>query len=484
MNGELLISNTSLLVLNYNTVHAFNISNSSAPSPLWSFDVSDNTSILSSRLFDNALYMITQQYTDYTTPCPIEPLVREGSPVVTIRCLDIYHPTAIVESDTTYTVFKIEPATGKILNSTSFIGSAESSVVYMSPNSIYLTYTYQGNYTSIMIDFFLMNDDLISPEVTSKLTKLKTYDISAEAKYVELTSIIDKYQQGLDTDDRTRVETELQNRMTAYYKEHSREFILTGIVKIDQETLEYEAIGAVPGYPLNQFALDEYNTNLRIATTIGSNWWLGFGNSQETTNDVYVLDSEMRTIGSVIDLGLSESIYSVRFIGNAGYIVTFLQTDPFYVLDLSNPRAPEVEGELKIPGYSSYLHPISKTIVLGVGQEDGKVKLSLFDVSNPQFPQEVSKYTLDEYWTEVSTNHHAFMIDTEHSVFFLPGSNSGYVFSYAGDQLSLTKAVGEVQARRALYIDNYLYVIGDNEIVILDENNWERVKDLQLSNTN
>ena len=85
-------------------------------------------------------------------------------------------------------------------------------------------------------------------------------------------------------------------------------------------------------------------------------------------------------------MGKDERIYSARFIGDKGYLVTFKQVDPFYVLDLSNPKKPEIKGELKIPGYSSYLHPISDDLILGIGKEGSVVKVSLFDVSDPTNP--------------------------------------------------------------------------------------------------
>ena len=122
---------------------------------------------------------------------------------------------------------------------------------------------------------------------------------------------------------------------------------------------------------LDEFALDEYQGNLRVATTIGaSRNFFGFGfNSADSVSDVTVLDANLKELGAVQDLGKSEQIYSVRFIQDKGYVVTFRQTDPFYVLDLTNPNSPRLRGELKIPGFSSYLHPISKDEILGIGRE-------------------------------------------------------------------------------------------------------------------
>jgi uncharacterized secreted protein with C-terminal beta-propeller domain len=234
---------------------------------------------------------------------------------------------------------------------------------------------------------------------------------------------------------------------------------------------------------LNQFSLDEYKGDLRAATTIGESffgWGFGSGRSSETVNDVYILGDNMKIGGSVIDLGKGERIYSVRFIEDKGYVVTFKQIDPFYVLDLADPQNPKKSGELKIPGYSSYLHPITKDKILGIGEENNQVKVSLFDVSDPVDPKEIAKYNLDEYWSEISQTHHAFLLDAEHEIFFLPGSKGGYIFSYAGDGLNLAKTVSETTVKRAIYLDNYLYVIGENSLVVLDEKNWERVGDLEL----
>ena len=173
-------------------------------------------------------------------------------------------------------------------------------------------------------------------------------------------------------------------------------------------------------------------------------------------------------------------IYSARFIGNRGYLVTFKQIDPFFVVDLSNPRKPEVSGQLKIPGYSSYLHPLADNLILGVGKEDQTVKLSLFDVSNPSEPKEVGRYVLSEYWTEILSTHRAFLHDSKHRVFFVPGSAGGYVMSYENNNLVLRKAVSQINAKRAVYIDDYLYIVGDNEIRVIDEKSWVESATLDL----
>ena len=113
-----------------------------------------------------------------------------------------------------------------------------------------------------------------------------------------------------------------------------------------------------------------------------------------------------------------------------------------------------------------------------MGQEESQVKISLFDVTKPENPFEVAKYLLDEYWTEVSSTHHAFLLDDRHQVFFLPGGKGGYIFSYKDNLLNLTRAVSETNVRRAIYINDYLYIIGDDKIVVLNEADWEKVNEL------
>ena len=347
----------------------------------------------------------------------------------------------------------------------------------MSPNALYITYTQYKAITKIFYDFFNeKGKDLLSAETLERLKKLNDYDISLSAKFTELQVILQNYYNSLGADDRLRIENEVANRLSQYVKERARELETTGIAKIGTQELNVLSTGEVPGRPLNQFSLDEYENNLRIATTTSG----GLFGGGESVNDVYVLGGDMQRLGAVTDLGKGERIYSVRFIDDKGYVVTFRQIDPFYVLDLSTPANPIVKGELKIPGYSSYLHPITKDKILGVGQEGSQVKVSLFDVGNPQNPTEVGKYLLDEFWSDILDTHHAFLLDDRHEVFFLPGSKGGYIFSYKDNVISLVKAVADISARRAIYINDYMYIVGDDKVVVLNEADWEKVNELSF----
>lgn len=481
-SGELLLSGNNLIILSDQyprKIYSYNVSNPANPTEKWVHDLKDNNEVVASRLYQGKLYLVTRTQINSLNPCPIIPLIVRGANI-SIPCSEIYHPRTPVPADVTYTAFTINTDSGAVDKHVSFIGSSSESIVYMSENAIYISYFYPGDFLAYFVSFLGENKDLYPMEIANRLAKLQTYDISSQAKMTEMSQILEQYQSSLDDDASLKLDNETENRIQEYGKKHSRELGKTGLVKISVNGLNVQASGAIPGRPLNQFSLDEYQNNLRVATTVGDSWW-GFGDGrQESANDVYVLDSNLNQIGSITDLGLTERIYSARFIGERGYLVTFRQTDPFYVLDLSNPRAPKMTGELKIPGFSSYLHPLKDNQILGVGQENGRVKLSLFDVSNPTSPQELAKYNLTDYYSEVSNNHHAFQQDAKHQIFFLPGGQGAYIFSYQGNNLRLVKALAQVQARRALYINDFLYIVGDQKITVLDENTWETAKELDF----
>jgi len=199
------------------------------------------------------------------------------------------------------------------------------------------------------------------------------------------------------------------------------------------------ATGKVPGYLLNQFSIDYYNNHLRIATTINARWGLNditdeWEQVEESKNQVYVLKKqgdEFMITGSVEDLGITERIYSVRFLGERGFIVTFKVIDPLYTLNLSDPFNPYKVGELKIPGYSNYLHPVEDKYLLAVGQDvDVKsgaltgLQISLFDVSDLSNPLQVQKKVIRGSSSDAQYDHHAFRYLPLSKVLILPVSNT------------------------------------------------------------
>ncbi len=198
--------------------------------------------------------------------------------------------------------------------------------------------------------------------------------------------------------------------------------------RLDGASVTADGTGVVPGYILNQFSMDEQDGYFRIATTSGESW----RNDQFTSlNHLYVLDKDLKVVGKVEGLAARETIKSVRFIGNRAYLVTFRTTDPLFVIDLEVPAEPKVLGELKIPGYSEYLHPYGENLLMGIGKDAVAIgdnafylglKLSMFDVSDPANPVELHTLIIGDRGTqsEVTWNHKAFLVDSENGLFGMP----------------------------------------------------------------
>jgi uncharacterized secreted protein with C-terminal beta-propeller domain len=196
-------------------------------------------------------------------------------------------------------------------------------------------------------------------------------------------------------------------------------------ISISDGSIDYVASGNVTGWLLNQFSMDEYKGYFRVATTVGDAWEGG------SRNNVYVLNYNMEVIGSLEDLAKGETIYSARFIARRCYLVTFKKIDPFFVIDLSDPTAPKVLGELKIPGYSDYLHPYDVNHIIGLGKDTYDmgdfawyqgVKLSLFDVTDVANPKEISKFIIGDRGTESEAlhDHKAFLFDKDRNLLVIP----------------------------------------------------------------
>jgi len=212
----------------------------------------------------------------------------------------------------------------------------------------------------------------------------------------------------------------------------------------DEGKISFAGAAIVPGNILNQFSMDEYKNNFRIATTVENygSFEIGTATSNRSTSNVYVLDNDMKVVGSIEGIAPDEKIYSVRFMGDKGYMVTFKYVDPLFVMDLSDPTNPKILGKLKIPGYSDYLHPIDETHLLGIGKdanelEDAEkvhsqgaiyytaikgIKMAIFDVSDVSNPKEVAKYVVGDRGTESEalTNHKAILFDKEKELLVFP----------------------------------------------------------------
>lgn len=202
--------------------------------------------------------------------------------------------------------------------------------------------------------------------------------------------------------------------------------------------IDYEARGKVPGTILNQFSMDEHEGFFRIATTKGNLWGSG---ENVSTNNLYTLNlSDMNIAGEIENIAPGEKIYSTRFMGDRGYMVTFKKVDPLFAFDLSDPYNPKILGKLKIPGYSDYLHPYDENHIIGFGkdavaasEEDTSrrnldfawyqgMKIALFDVSDPTNPKQLFTELIGDRGTQSDLlyDHKALLFDREKNLLAFP----------------------------------------------------------------
>ena len=299
---------------------------------------------------------------------------------------------------------------------------------------------------------------------------------------------------------------------------------------ISKGKVRHEATGEVEGRVLNQFSMDEYKGDFRIATTSGQ-----FG--KDSVNNVFVLDRGMSQIGSVEGLAEGERIYSARFVGDRGYMVTFKKVDPLFVIDLSEGKDPKVLGYLKIPGYSDYLQPYDENHVIGIGKDavDASLtdtsrrnldfawyqglKISIFDVTDVENPIESAKILIGDRGTESIglRDHKAILFDKERETLVLPVTlakidesryegelpanaygeriwQGAYVLDFKVDDIDVRGKIthydeeyadrwyyGRQKAiTRSLYMDDVLYTISGSKIKANDFWSVEEISEVSL----
>ncbi|UCH31569.1 MAG: beta-propeller domain-containing protein [Candidatus Bathyarchaeota archaeon] len=298
-------------------------------------------------------------------------------------------------------------------------------------------------------------------------------------------------------------------------------------IRVEANVIETAASGEVPGRVLNQFSMDEYDNHFRIATTTGSLW------DGKSRNHVYILNMDLELVGKLEGLAPGERIYSARFMGEKFYLVTFRKVDPLFVIELTDPTNPIVLGELKVTGYSDYLHPYDANHVIGVGKETVAaemgdfswyqgVKISLFNVSNPLDPQEIDKDEIGDRGTDspVLRDHKAFLFDKEKQLLVIPvlvaeideskypegeppsNAHGDYVWqgayiynitleglvlkgrvTHIGDGASLQSSYysySPYSVKRALYIGDVLYTISDKMVKTNSLDSLDEIGQLEL----
>lgn len=263
---------------------------------------------------------------------------------------------------------------------------------------------------------------------------------------------------------------------------------------LDGVNISYRASGTVKGSFLNQFSFDEYKGNLRVATTDYS-----YVHDRDVSS-VYVLNKDLELIGKLEDIAYDEQVKSVRFMGDTGFIVTFRNTDPLFTLDLSDPTAPKVVGEVKLPGFSSYLHPVGEGLVVGLGYDGDEenadfntVKVSLFDVSDLKNPKEVDTFVLKNAYSRALNEPKAFITYPEEKLIGFPVEHydGRTVYSYKLlriDNNEISNHLGYVHHTerytgdvfRGTYIDDKLYTIDNYYVCEFDIETADMLRECEI----
>lgn len=325
--------------------------------------------------------------------------------------------------------------------------------------------------TGMMMTFALSIDQLeVKPDAAVYLNAGETLYMSNEHLYVAQSY----YPQFL-----VKTETEREKTTISQFT-------------LDHGRMVFTKSGEIEGRMINQWAMDAYGGNLRVAV----NTSVGYIGDESTVSRIAIYSQDLTLLGKTEDLAPGEKIYAVRFMEELAYLVTFKQVDPFFAIDCANPEKPVVLGYLKIPGYSQYLHPLSDTKILGLGHQtketdfgvrnDG-LKFSVFDTADFTNIQEIDNMVIGNgsASSESLYNHKAFMINLGRQLFALPVSLYGesgkaqdyfvgaYIMTYDKDYT--LKVLGTIQHKsiqfqgsepiaRILYIGDILYTVSENRI--------------------
>jgi inhibitor of cysteine peptidase len=333
---------------------------------------------INSRLTSGYIYAIVQQpaivYGSWGNVQVTFPTIQEDSKNVVLSPSEVYFNPASNSPISTYTIILAIRISDGMSNAISIL-TGFGSTIYASLTSIYLTFP----------------NNPIMPLIRGTIVAPSTFASALILQYSSDTTIFR--------------------------------------IGISEGQAKVAASGTVPGRVLNQFSMDEYKAYFRVATTSSSTF---DDQTYVEVNNVYVLDEGLSIVGSVQGLAPNEHIYAVRFMAERAYVVTFEKVDPLFAISLDDPRQPRVVNELKMPGFSQYLHPIGSGYIIGIGKdavpsEEGNfawyqgLKLSLFHDDNGDLT-EVAKLLIGDRGsdTPVLNDHKAFTYDAERSMMALP----------------------------------------------------------------
>ncbi|MGI0056207.1 MAG: beta-propeller domain-containing protein, partial [Nitrosarchaeum sp.] len=367
------------------------VSNRENPKIVTKYEV--DGSYVDSRMIDDIIYLVTNSGVDYTNP--IIPRIMEGTDLI---LPDVYRFPNPEPSYTFNTVTAFD-VSGKLHTSETFL-MGYSNTIYVSEENLYITYQknipYRYYDTMSKDRFFDVVVPLLPKDVQDKIRTIQN-DVSLDAygKWIQVSNLLQDTYNNLPKGEKEKLFTLIQTALEEYDARIQSDVSRTVIHKIslDKGNLKYIANSEVPGYLLNQFSMDESGNRFRIVTTSES---FSRAGSIQSSN-VFVLDENLKPVGSLTKISPDERIYSARFMDDKLYLVTFKQIDPFFVIDLSTD-SPKILGALKIPGFSNYLQSYDKDHIIGIGKDTKTnewggvqttgVKISMFDVSDFENPKE------------------------------------------------------------------------------------------------
>ncbi len=494
-----------------------------------------------SRMIGDYVYFVTNNYNYYHIDGePIIPRIIEDGEVLPnvcdngLRCFmpDVYYFNIPYSSYnfTSITAINVKDNNEAIDGDVYLLNSNQN--MYVSQNNIYITYT--KHISEYQLEMEIMKEimyPLLSEKDREKIRKIElveNYILSLDEKNRKITQIIARFGETLTEEEQEKLEEELEDKMKQKYKDISKELEKTVIHKItiNKGELDYKTFGEVTGHVLNQFSMDERNGYFRIATTKSRTWSRYAEENRKSYSNMYVLDEDLKVAGALEGLAEDERIYSVRFMQNRAYMVTFKQMDPLFVIDLTDPKNPKVLGELKIPGYSDYLHPYDDNTLIGLGKDTGEtewggvrvkgLKLSLFDVSDVSDPKEIDTYIMGDAGSDSIAlhDHKAFLFSRDKNLLSIPVSiresidenrwgkltfsgaavinvnNKGFelkgkIDHSDGGRSSETDYWGGYRyydntVKRSLYIDDVLYTFSNKYLRMNSIDDLELIKNLEL----
>jgi inhibitor of cysteine peptidase len=493
--------------------------------PVQASNFSINGNYFQSRMIGDYVYFIVKEDVYYYNEFVDVPSIKSGQ--AKIMSPDVYYFDNPEQNYVFHTIASINIRSNEINAKSFMMGYSDN--LYVSENNIYITYrkNLPVRYYEAQREerFYKVVVPQLPKDAQDKIYSIRDSGLSSSEKWGKISSIMEDTYNNMSENEKQDYSMKVQNAVEEYETKLAQERDRTVIQKINinKGDIEYMTKGEVPGSLLNQFSMDESGGNFRAATT--SQIWTASGSKQY--NSVYVMDKDLAITGKLEEIAKDERIYSTRFIGNRLYMVTFRRMDPLFVIDLSDPKDPKILGELKIPGFSDYLHPYDENHIIGVGKETADnqwggtsikgVKLSLFDVSDVNNPKQLGTYEIGTSGTdsEALRDHKAFMFDKKKNLIVIPVREvketpryderygyymqrvwqGAYVFNITlQDGFKLKGRVSHLDdyeedmyywnspgaVRRSMYMDDVLYTVSARKILMNDLDNLTAINGIDL----